>query len=157
MYRSCQVTWSDLRRGKEEEETRQPNWWACTPRRMMLFQKHLWQLQHKEGFSYGNSPKTYVSAARESKTIQNPCILCKDPDGCPSGQGKSGTDQDNCKRCFSLLVLQREREEVCSTQHLHGAYVGLWGDIVQILRKESLCHSWINWAYCHREFTAEFL
>lgn len=31
-------------------------------------------------------------SARESKTTQNPCALCKDPDGCPSAQGKSGTE-----------------------------------------------------------------
>lgn len=107
------MTRSDLGRRKEEEETLTPNCWACTPGRMLLFQKHLQQLQHREGFSHGNSPKTYVSAARESKTIQNPCVPCKDPDGSPSAQGMSGTDQDNCKKCFSLLVLQRERQEVC--------------------------------------------
>lgn len=58
-----------------------------------------------EGFSYGNGPKTFVSAARESKKILDPCALSKITMGAPQ---PTESQAQTCKSCFSLLDLQRE-------------------------------------------------
>jgi len=87
---------------------------ACTRGRKMVSQKHLQQLRHREGFSSENGPKTSVSAAGESKKTLNPCALPRTLLVVPQpGEGQAQT----CQRCFSLLDLQREREDGPGLQH----------------------------------------
>lgn len=82
--------------------------------RKMPFGKHLQGLWHREGFTYGNGPKTCVSAARERKEILNPCALSRTPMGVPQpGDSQAQT----CKRCLSLLDLQGEKEDGAGLQH----------------------------------------
>lgn len=120
MYRGFQGTWSELGRGKKEEDTFMARvWWACTLGRKM-FQKHIQQLRRREQFSHGNDPETSLSAARESKKILNPCVLSRTPMGVP--QAREGQAQ-TCKRCFSLLDLQREKEDGPGLQHTTPAWV----------------------------------
>lgn len=115
MYRGCQGAWSELGRVKKEEDTPMAEvWWACTLGRKMMFQKHLEQLRHREGFSCGNGPKTSVSAARESKKILNPCALSRTSMCVPQPRE---SQVQTCKRCFSLLDLQRGREDGPGLQH----------------------------------------
>lgn len=114
MYRGCQGTWSELGRGKKEEDMFMARaWWACSLGRK-TFQKHIQQIWHREQFSHVNDPKTSLSAARESKKILNSCALSRTPMGVP--EAREGQAQ-TCKRCFSLLDLQREKEDGPGLQH----------------------------------------
>ena len=154
MHRGCQGTWSELGRGKKEEDTLMAKvWWACTLGRKMLFQKHLQQLQHREGFSYGNGPKRHLSLLPEKVRKYWIPVPCPGPRWVSLSPGKVRHWPARGVSASWTCRGRGKMGQVCSTQCLHGGLAGVWGDVTQLLRTKPVCHSWINPACGHREVT----
>lgn len=154
MYRGCQGTWSELRRRKKEEDMLMAEvWWACTLGRKMLFQRLLQQLWHREGFGCGNGPETSVSAAWESWENTESMCPVQDSDGCPSAQGKSGT---NLQEVFQPLG-PAEGEGRWARPATPNACMEVFQGSEEMLPsswgQKPVCYSWINPACGHSEVT----